>query len=130
MGFLDWIFNLSGWKPKKYQWYSFYDIRKSSKDWTNALKRFKAYDALKVASFAYIKGKKYRAKFYVTKSYCEIISGKHKLIVPLNRCSFRQKRTEYFQGQSHVTEYYITVVASKVTKKDYERYKRFKKSKK
>lgn len=123
MGFLDWLF---GWKPEKYQWYSFYDIRKSSKDWTNALKRFEAKDSLKIAPFIYLKGKKYRGKFYVTKNYCEIIAGKHKLIVPLNRCSFKEKRTEHYQGQSHVTEYYITLVIKDVSKEDYDRYREFK----
>lgn len=126
MGFLTQLF---GWKPEKYKWYSFYDIRKSDRDWTKALERFDSYDALKVAPFAYIKGKKHRAKFYVTKNYCEIIAGKHKLIVPLKRCSFRKKVSTYYQGQSHVTEYYITVVAHKVTKEDYDRYKKFKKKK-
>ena len=123
MEFLDWLF---GWKPEKYKWYSFYDDRKSYKDWTHARERFKSFDALKVAPFAYIKGKKYRAKFYVTRNFCEIIAGKHKIIVPLKRCSFKNKKTEYYQGQSHVTEYYIIVIVYNVSKEDYDRYDEFK----
>ena len=121
MGLLDWLFSWTK-SSEENKWYSFYDTRKTNNDWTNAEERFKHYDALKVVPFAYIKGKKYRAKFILKNGYWKIIAGKHKLIVPLNRCSFRQKISEYYQGQAHVTEYYITLVTYKVTKEDYSRY--------
>lgn len=124
MNLKDWLF---GWKPEKYKWYSFYDMRKTNNDWTNSQDRFKFKDALKISTFAYIKGKKHRAKFYITKNYCEIIAGKHKIIVPIKRCSFKKRISEYYQGQSHVTYYYLTIVAHTVSKDDYERYKKFKK---
>ena len=122
MGFLDWLL---GWKPEKYKWYRFFDRGKSLNEPNLNLEG----DRLKIKPYSYIKGKKHRAKFYVTKNYCEIIAGKHKLIVPIKRCSFRKKLKQYFQGQSRVDEYYITLVVSNVSKEDYDRYKKFKKDK-
>ncbi len=117
--FLNKLLNkFTGWKPEKYKWYYFYDRAKSTKPIDLNLQG----DRLKVKPYAYIKGKKYRAKFYVTDNDCRIIAGEHKLIVPLKRCSFRKRLTKYFQGQSRVDEYYITVVAKNVSKEDYNRY--------
>lgn len=119
MGLFDWLF----WKPEKYKWYAFYDRAKSTRECDLDLDG----DRLKIKPYAYIKGKKYRAKFYVTNDYCEVVAGKHKLIVPLKKCSFDKRLSQYFQGQSRVDAYKIIVFIKNVSKDDYDRYKKFKK---
>ena len=103
MGLFDWLF---GWKPEENKWYYFYDRAKSTKGCNLNLDG----DRLKIKPYAYIKGKKYRAKFYIKDNYCKIIAGKKKLKVPIKKCSFRKRLKQYFQGQSMVDEYYITVL--------------------
>ncbi|MEK6843992.1 MAG: hypothetical protein AABX83_01050 [Nanoarchaeota archaeon] len=121
MGFLDWWFYR--WKPEKYKWYSFHDNVQLDSD-INL--NFKYVDRLRVKPYAYIKGKKYRAKFFITNNYSEIIAGRHKIIVPIKRCSFRCKHFNYDIGQSITDEYYITIVTRHVSKEDYDRYNEFK----
>lgn len=118
MKILKLLFNLGRWKPEKYKWYAFYDRGLSNREYNLKLEG----DRVKIKPFAYLRGKKYRAKFFITKNFCKIIAGKHKLIVPLGRCSFKKKESEYFQGQSKVNEYYVAVVVKDISKKDYDRY--------
>jgi len=104
MGLLDWLFSWTK-SSEENKWYSFYDTRKTNNDWTNAEERFKHYDALKVVPFAYIKGKKYRAKFILKNGYWKIIAGKHRIVVPENRCSFREKETALCKAMTDYGEF-------------------------
>lgn len=111
MGLFNWLF---GWKPEKNKWYKFFDRALNFAD-----DPFPNYDfltgeecRLKVKPFAYINGKKHRARFYLTKDKCKISLGKNKkeIIVPLKNCSFKKSFKQYPRGQSIVDEYSISVL--------------------
>jgi len=114
MGFWSALFGINSQFPEEDVLYRFYDIRKFQKIPEDLIdiyeKMFPSQDALKIAPFAYIKGKKYRARFKVKEGICYINTGKKKLSVPVEKCSFRNKKSTYYQGQAHVTEYYLTVL--------------------
>ncbi|MFA5061429.1 MAG: hypothetical protein WC494_03900 [Candidatus Pacearchaeota archaeon] len=109
MGLFETLF---GWTPEKNKWYSFYDRALT----LNNVPKYSFLrgdeDRLKIKPFAYLNGKKYRARFYLTKDKCKISLGKNKkqVIVPLKKCSFKKSFKQYFRGQSRVDEYSISVL--------------------